>query len=72
MRTLAPEGRLVVQEPDIRHAVVKLTALGEKLLMMRSRFRPPEAVRQMFETSGGQVSVQREGATFWTVVEKST
>jgi demethylmenaquinone methyltransferase/2-methoxy-6-polyprenyl-1,4-benzoquinol methylase len=71
MRALAPDGRLVLQEPDIRHWVVKLTALGERLLLMRSHFRPPEAVRQMFEASGGSVRVRREGTVFWTVVEKA-
>lgn len=70
LRALAPAGRLVLQEPDIRRPVIKLIALGEKLLLMRSRFRPPEAVRRMFEAAGGRVRVQREEVNFWAVVEK--
>jgi len=71
VRMLAPGGRLVVQEPDIQHWIVKLTALGEKLLLMRSRFRRPEAVQRMFEGVGGQAQVQRRKAHFWAVVEKA-
>lgn len=70
MRALASQGRLVLQEPDINHRGVKLIALGEKVLLMRSRFRPPEAMRQMFEAAGGRVTVQGEEATFWMIVQK--
>ncbi|MBC8449665.1 MAG: class I SAM-dependent methyltransferase [Chloroflexi bacterium] len=71
VRALAPGGRLVMQEPDIKHRMVKLTALGEKLLLMRSRFRRPEAVQRMFEAVGGRVRVQRGEVHFWAVVEKA-
>ena len=71
LRTLAPEGRLVLEEPDIGRPIIKLIALGEKLLLMRSRFRTPESVQRMFEAAGGRVRLRREEANFWAVVEKS-
>jgi len=70
VRVLATGGRLVVQEPDIRDWRVKLTALGEKLLLMRSHFRSAEAVRQIFTAVGAQVTVSREETYFWAVVER--
>lgn len=72
VRTLAQKGRLVMQEPDIRDGRVKLTALGEKLLLMRSRFRRPITVQRMFSSNGAQVQIHRERdrAHFWAVVEK--
>jgi hypothetical protein len=51
LRVLAPRGRVVIGEPDIRVTGVKVIALVEKLLLMRSRilarFRlsTPPAVR---------------------------
>jgi len=38
LRVLRPGGRLVIEEPDIRRWGVKLIALGERLLLMHSRF----------------------------------
>ena len=45
MRVLACGGRLVIEEPDIAHRRVKLVAVAEKLLLMRSHFRPPRAIK---------------------------
>ncbi len=70
MRVLAPGGRLVVEEPDIAHLGVQLVALGEKLLLMRSRFRAPGAMQRMFETHGGGVRVEQRGHTVWIIVDK--
>jgi demethylmenaquinone methyltransferase/2-methoxy-6-polyprenyl-1,4-benzoquinol methylase len=72
MRTLASPGRLVLQEPDISHRGVKLIALGERVLLMRSRFLPPEAVQGMFDAHGGRVTLLREGALFWLIAEKES
>jgi len=72
MRALATEGRIVVQEPDIRHGAVKLIALGEKVLLMRSHFQPPQAVQRMFESHDARVSVRQEGSHFWLIAEKES
>lgn len=72
LRVMAPAGRLVIQEPNIERPLIKLIALGEKLLLMRSRFRSPEALRRMFEAAGGQARLEREGINFWAVVEKNS
>ena len=72
MRVLAPRGRMVVEEPNVERWAVKLLALAEKLALMRSRFRSPPRMQQMFEAAGGRVRITRDGPNFWLVVEKGT
>ncbi len=43
-RVLAPGGRLVIEEPDFHLWAIKLLALGEKILLMRSHFLRPQAI----------------------------
>jgi demethylmenaquinone methyltransferase/2-methoxy-6-polyprenyl-1,4-benzoquinol methylase len=69
LRVLAPGGRLVIEEGDVEQTPVRVIALLEKLLLMRSRFFSPRAVQTMFEAAGGRVFLEREGAKFWAVVE---
>jgi demethylmenaquinone methyltransferase/2-methoxy-6-polyprenyl-1,4-benzoquinol methylase len=80
VRVLAPRGRLVIQEPDIAHWGVKLLALGEKALLMRSRFYAPEEVGAIFDRVGEHVAAARieradshptRSHTAWVIVEKA-
>jgi demethylmenaquinone methyltransferase/2-methoxy-6-polyprenyl-1,4-benzoquinol methylase len=70
MRVLAPGGRLVIEEPNVERAMVRLLALAEKLALMRSHFCTPAAIRQIIEPLGGSVRLVRDGATFWAVVTR--
>lgn len=71
VRVLAPGGRLVLEEPDIRRFAVKLVALGETLALMRSRFYPPAALMGFFDVPGLRVSLHEDDSpNFWVVVEK--
>jgi demethylmenaquinone methyltransferase/2-methoxy-6-polyprenyl-1,4-benzoquinol methylase len=69
-RVLAPGGRIVILEPDIRHAAVKLIALFEKAMLMRSHFLPGAAIARLFPPAGGRVEVEREGLNVWVAIEK--
>jgi demethylmenaquinone methyltransferase/2-methoxy-6-polyprenyl-1,4-benzoquinol methylase len=71
LRVLAPEGRLVIEEPDVLHRGVRAIALAEKLLLMRSHFFSPEAIQSMFEGRGTRTRVAREGHTAWVIVVKT-
>jgi len=61
LRVLRPGGRLVVEEPDIRRWPVRLAALGERLLLMRSRFCSLGDMRHAFEQAGACVVAAEEG-----------
>jgi len=62
LRVLQPAGRLVVEEPDIRRAGVKLIALMERLLLMGSRFLAPDRLMAAFEAAGAAtVTVNDDG-----------
>ncbi len=69
-RVLKPGGRLVIEEPDIHRMAVKLLALGEKLLLMRSKFLPPEQIAACFKQADAETRVVREGYMTWIVVDK--
>lgn len=71
LRVLAPGGRLVIKEPDLRRLAVKGVALMEKALLMRSRFLSPEALCQLAEKCGAKASIgRRQRFLAWIVVEK--
>lgn len=61
LRVLRQGGRLVIEEPDIRRWTVKLTALGERLLLMRSRFYSLADLARVFEEAGGRIVAMEEG-----------
>jgi len=62
LRVLKPDGRLVIEEPDIRRLPVKIVALLEKLGLMRSRFVAPHAIVRLIEAQGGVAALEREGS----------
>ncbi len=72
VRVLAPGGRLVIEEPDIRHPAVKLIALGETLLLMRSCFHTPQDLMALFRRPDTRVTlVEAPGElALWVVVER--
>lgn len=69
VRVLKPGGRLVVEEPDIRHWGVKLIAIAEKLLLMRSHFLSPPQIEAALP-AGTRAHTVVTGPTAWVVVEK--
>lgn len=69
-RVLRPGGRMVIEEPDIRHPLVMLIAVVEKLTLMRSHFRTPETIAQRLAVLGGAPEIQRRGYTAWVITDK--
>jgi demethylmenaquinone methyltransferase/2-methoxy-6-polyprenyl-1,4-benzoquinol methylase len=62
LRTLAPGGRLVIEEPDVGRAWTWPIVLMEKLLLMGSRFLSPRRLVALFETAGARtVQATRNG-----------
>lgn len=72
-RVLAPGGMLIIEEPDVRHFVVKLIRLGEKLLMMRSHFLTPGRIAEMAESlTPERVDVIAEKGIAWVIITKQS
>ena len=73
VRVLAPGGRLVIEEPDIRRFGVKLVALGETLTLMRSRFYRPAALMRFFAGPGLRVSLHEDdpAPTQWMPTQRT-
>ncbi|MCE9647446.1 MAG: class I SAM-dependent methyltransferase [Chloroflexi bacterium] len=68
-RVLKPGGVLVIEEPDIRTFGVKLIAIAEKLLVMRSHFFPPDKIAEMFP--GEETSIRVGEGTAWVIIKKA-
>jgi demethylmenaquinone methyltransferase/2-methoxy-6-polyprenyl-1,4-benzoquinol methylase len=69
-RVLAPGGKVIIEEPDIRRFSVKLIALGEKLALMRSHFLPPEKIAGLFKGYPGQAEIVDDGTNTWIIFTK--
>ena len=67
-RVLKPGGRIIIEEPDINTFGVKLIALAEKLLLMRSHFLAPLQIASLFPA--GSTDIISEDSSAWVVVSK--
>lgn len=67
-RVLKPGGILVIEEPDIRTFGVKLIAIAEKLLLMRSHFLAPDAIMKLFRN--GEKETKTADGTAWVIIRK--
>lgn len=70
-RVVEAGGRLVIEEPDARRAVVRAVGRMERFSGMTSRMRPPEVIAEMAARAGFRTRVE-EGGRFsvWIVGEK--
>jgi len=69
-RVLKPGGRIVIEEPNIRNFGVKLIAVAEKLLLMRSHFLAPQKIVKLFSFDSARASIFEAGSDAWVVIEK--
>jgi ubiquinone/menaquinone biosynthesis C-methylase UbiE len=69
-RVLKPGGMMVIEEPDIRTSAVKLIALGEKLMLMRSHFLSPAQIAGLFNFSTARINIEAESNQAWLVVKR--
>ena len=69
-RVLRPGGRIVIEEPDIRSFYVKLIAVAEKLLLMRSHFLAPQKIVDLFSFDSAQTNIHAVNGSAWVVIEK--
>jgi demethylmenaquinone methyltransferase/2-methoxy-6-polyprenyl-1,4-benzoquinol methylase len=69
-RILAPGGRIVIIEPDIRKPIVRFIAIGEKVLLMRSHFLTCEKITALFSDLEAKIGVYYEGFNVILIAEK--
>ncbi|MGD8403867.1 MAG: methyltransferase domain-containing protein [Anaerolineales bacterium] len=69
-RVLKPGGRIVIEEPDIRKFGVKLIAVAEKLLLMRSHFLAPQKIVDLFSFDSAKANIHATEGNAWVVIEK--
>ena len=69
-RVLAPGGRIIIIEPDIHKYVVKLIAIGEKILLMRSHFLTADKIAALFTNMTTDVRVITNEFNVWVCSEK--
>lgn len=71
-RVLAEEGKIIIEEPDINNFFVKLIALGEKIMLMRSRFISPDRIVRIGNfASNGEVEIKRQNGIAWIIIQKT-
>lgn len=72
-RVLAKDGKIIIEEPDINNFFVKLVALGEKILLMRSRFIPPDKIVKIGDFGGkAGVEIKKQNGIAWIIIQKKT
>ncbi len=70
-RLLAPEGKIIVEEGDIHHWLVRLVSWGEKLLFMRSHFIDPEKIVKMCQFDHtANVELIRDKGVAWVIISR--
>jgi hypothetical protein len=67
---LAPGGKIVIIEPDLHRFAVKLLAIGEKLLFMRSHLLFSEKIASILEHLGSNVRVISNESDVWVCAER--
>jgi len=70
-RVLDQDGIIVIEEPDIKNFYVKLIAVGEKLLLMRSHFVSPSRIAEMGDFDGrAAINIKRDKGIAWISIKK--
>ena len=72
LRVLKSGGRLAIEEYDRTHKVVKLLALAEKVMGMRSRFLKPAEIQQMMGSNRIFTKIEHPNRyTAWIIADKN-
>jgi ubiquinone/menaquinone biosynthesis C-methylase UbiE len=71
LRALKPGGRMLIEEPDIAIFGVKLIALMEKLMLMKSHFHTPAEIEEIVASHGLRTQISSDGqASAWVIADK--
>jgi len=70
-RVLTPGGRIIIIEPDIHKFAVKLIAIGEKMVLMRSHFLSADKIAALFANMNMHVRIVSDQLIVWICAEKA-
>ncbi len=70
LNVLKPGGTFILEEPDIRKFPVKLIAVMEKLLLMRSHFLKPEEIIHWIDKNNFTVNLYEEENNYFFVIKR--
>lgn len=71
LRTLKPGGRMLIEEPDINFFGVKLIAVMENLMLMKSHFHSPQEIVEIVAANGVETELSSDGkAGAWVIATK--
>ncbi|MBT8332347.1 MAG: class I SAM-dependent methyltransferase [Deltaproteobacteria bacterium] len=72
LRVLKSGGRLAIEEYDLNHRAVKLLALAEKVMGMRSRFLRPAEIQEMMGSNCISTKIEHLNRnTAWIIADKN-
>ncbi len=70
-RLLAPGGKIIIEEGDIDHWLVKIIAFGEKCLLMRSHFLHAKEIMKLCQfDETAWVRITRQKGVVWVIISK--
>ncbi len=70
LNALKPGGTFILEEPDIRKFPVKLIAIMEKLLLMRSHFLKPDQIINWIDKKKFDVNLFEEENNYFVVIKR--
>ena len=72
LRVLKSGGRLAIEEYDLNCRAVKLLALAEKVMGMRSRFLRPAEIQEMMDSNDLSIKIEHPNRhTAWIIADKN-
>jgi ubiquinone/menaquinone biosynthesis C-methylase UbiE len=69
-RIIKPGGKIIIEEPDIHFFPVKILALAEKALLMRSHFLSDTAICRLFPDTVRTIQVHKHNGNIWIIIQK--
>jgi ubiquinone/menaquinone biosynthesis C-methylase UbiE len=69
-RIIKPGGKIIIEEPNIHMFSVKILALVEKALLMRSHFLSDIAICKLFPDTARAIQVYKQDGNIWVIIQK--
>lgn len=68
-RVIRRDGLILIEEPDISKSSIKVLAIMEKIMLMRSHFLSPTEIASIFAANGLTTSITRDSYISWVIAK---